>query len=99
MLSRFVQVRPAKIASETSGRDFKTCSHLLRWSRHQGRLIEPRKSNFKPLKDARVSFSGTGDEEGNDLDWTLKLEGADRSAQNRVFQSLLHFASRNWAKV
>ncbi|CAJ1458399.1 unnamed protein product [Effrenium voratum] len=35
------------------------------------------KSNFKPLKDARVSFSGTGDEEGNDLDWTLKLEGGE----------------------
>jgi len=34
-----------------------------------------RKSELKPPGDNRILFSATGDEEFNDVDWTLRLEG------------------------
>lgn len=33
------------------------------------------KSKLKPLGNTRVSMSATGDEEGNDVDWTVSVEG------------------------
>ena len=32
---------------------------------------------MKPLGDHQVQFSATGDEEFNDVDWTLRVEGND----------------------
>ena len=37
--------------------------------------IQLRKSELKPPGDNRIQFSATGDEEFNDVDWTLRLEG------------------------
>eukprot|EP00438_Fugacium_kawagutii_P011213 Skav213779 [mRNA] locus=scaffold3228:208834:214393:+ [translate_table: standard] len=38
------------------------------------RLYHPRrKSDLKPLGDHRIQFSATGDEEFNDVDWTLRV--------------------------
>ena len=37
--------------------------------------LDLRKSELKPPGDHRIQFSATGDEEFNDVDWTLRLEG------------------------
>lgn len=47
----------------------------LQWSWSFSVVLGLRKSDFKPLGDHRIQFSATGDEEFNDVDWTLRVEG------------------------
>ena len=53
------------------------CSHEVVKACQSYRSDMLRKSELKPLSlgDNRILFSATGDEEFNDVDWTLRLEG------------------------
>eukprot|EP00434_Breviolum_minutum_P019749 symbB.v1.2.017425.t1/scaffold1359.1/size123592/10 len=62
------------------------------------------KSELKPPGDNRILFSATGDEEFNDVDWTLRLEGHDNE-QPRHFaitgnsDDVVYDGSFGWEKT
>ncbi|CAK9019167.1 unnamed protein product [Durusdinium trenchii] len=69
-----------------------------------GLNYDSKKSELKPLGDHRIQFSATGDEEFNDLDWTLRVEGQDND-QPRHLQAtgnsddVVYDGSFGWEKT
>lgn len=69
-----------------------------------GLNYDSKKSELKPPGDHRIQFSATGDEEFNDVDWTLRLEGDDEE-QPRHFSitgnsnDVVYDGSFGWEKT